>query len=152
MKIYQKLALGCAHLSLVGGLMLLTFYITDRYNSAMAFIDHPMTKTLVAILSVLVLAVSAWLIVSGRWQKRGVLRYIVSIISGLSAVASFSLLVLDHSMTRRFEQGLSKEPPLLFQSPDVKLVLAALAVLAAVAGIWLIATDRKYGKAEESVC
>ena len=151
MRIWKLLSNACAHLSIVGSLMLLTFYVTDRFNSAMAFIDHDMTKTLVAILSVLVLAVDVWLIRSAGWQKRGFLRYGVSIASGLTAIAAFSLLVLDHSMVERFEAGLSKEPPLLFTNDHVKLVLAVLAVLAIVAGIWLIVTDRKYDLPEETV-
>lgn len=151
MKTYRLASIGSAHLSLIGGLMLLTFYVTDRFNSAMAFIDHDMTKTLVAILSVLVLTVDVWLILSAKWQKRSFLRYGVSITSGLTAIAAFSLLVLDHSMVERFEAGLSKEPPLLFTNDLVKLVLAALAVLAIVAGIWLIVTDRKYDQPEETV-
>ena len=145
-KIYRIAALCCAHLSLVLGLMLLAFYITDLYNTAMAFINHPMTKTLASILSVLVIGVSAWLIL----QRRGLLQIIAGALAGLSSLTALSLLVLDHSMTSRFEQGLSSEPPLLFTDPNVKLALAALAVMAITVGIWLIVIDRRSAPVEET--
>lgn len=34
------------HLCIVISLMLLIFFVTDRFNSAMAFINHAMTKRL----------------------------------------------------------------------------------------------------------
>lgn len=149
-RIYRTAALCCAHLSLVQGLMLLTFYITDRYNTAMAFINHDMTKTLAAILSVLVMGVSAWLIVAGGLQGCKILRIIVGGLAGLASLTALSLLVLDHSMISRFEQGLSTQPPLLFTDPRVKLALAVLAVTAVLAGLWLIVTDRKAAPVEET--
>lgn len=143
MKIFRTVSVVCAHLSLVWGLMILTFYITDRYNSAMAFIDHDMTKGLLVLLSLSVLTVAAWLIKTAHWKCQYLLRLVVSISAALSAVATLSLLVLDRSMINRFESGLSKEPPLLFANDNVKLVLAALAALAIVESIWLIVSHRK---------
>lgn len=55
------------HAAIIISLMMLTFYTIDRFNTAMAFINHRMSKDLLAIFSVLVIFVSAMLI--GRQQK-----------------------------------------------------------------------------------
>lgn len=37
------------HLTIIISLMILTFFVTDRFNTAMAFINHSMTKRLLVV-------------------------------------------------------------------------------------------------------
>ncbi len=49
MKNFSKIV---PHVSIIISLMMLTFFVIDRINPYMQFIDHPMTKWLLAIFSV----------------------------------------------------------------------------------------------------
>lgn len=57
------------HLCLILSLMMITFVITDRYNRAMAFINNDITKSLLLVLSILVIAESVLLIRANRKQQ-----------------------------------------------------------------------------------
>ncbi|MGM9648181.1 MAG: hypothetical protein ACI3YH_08635 [Eubacteriales bacterium] len=148
MRIWKTISNICAHLSVIWSLMLLTFYITDRYNTAMAFINHEMTKGLVAVLSLSVLLCVGRLL-TDRQLGFYSLRWVSGILAALFALASASLLILDHSMADRFEKGLSDTPPLLFTGDAVKAVLAWLAVTAIFAAIVLIVLDRRMAGKEQ---
>ncbi len=141
MKIWKLTSNACAHLSIVWSLMLLTFYITDRYNPAMAFIDHDMTKGLIILLSLTTLICAGGLLFENRKNCR-LLRALSSILAGLSALTALTLVVLDYSMVKRFEAGLSRVAPLLFTNDYTKGALALLAVTSIVAAILLIVVQR----------
>ena len=57
------------HILTVLSLMMITFYITDRQNRAMAFINNDITKALLLVMSVLVLIESVYLIVHLRIKQ-----------------------------------------------------------------------------------
>ncbi len=142
MKFWKLLSNACAHLSIVGSLMLLTFYVTDRFNSAMAFIDHDMTKGLVFILSLITLICVGGLFFD-RNQGALALRVALGGAAGLSALTAVTLLVLDHSMVERFEADLSNVAPLLFTNDYTKAALALLAVTSIAAALLLIVLRRR---------
>lgn len=57
------------HAMIVISLMMITFYITDRYNRAMAFINNDITKALLLVLAVLAIVQSVYVIYSERRKK-----------------------------------------------------------------------------------
>ena len=57
------------HLCIVLAVMLLTFFVTDRFNRAMAFINNDITKWLLAVFCVLAIFVSVLLIIRQRRDK-----------------------------------------------------------------------------------
>ena len=68
-EIMKKIFGYLPHITIVLSLMMLTFYITDRQNRAMAFINNDITKTLLAVMSVLVIIESVYLIVHLRKKQ-----------------------------------------------------------------------------------
>ena len=66
----QKLAGFLPHICLTLSLMMITFVITDRYNRAMAFINNDITKILLFVLAILVIAESILLIRINRKRQR----------------------------------------------------------------------------------
>ncbi len=52
------------HITLILSLMLVTFFVIDRFNEAMAFLNNDITKFLVLILSLICLVGSVCRIVS----------------------------------------------------------------------------------------
>lgn len=54
------------HLCIVISFMMLTFFVIDQFNSAMAFINNDYTKWLLAVFCVLVIATSIYLIADNR--------------------------------------------------------------------------------------
>lgn len=65
----EKLAGLLPHICLILSLMMLTFVITDRYNRAMAFINNDITKSLLLVLAILVIAQSVLLIRVNRKRQ-----------------------------------------------------------------------------------
>lgn len=57
------------HVLIVLSVMMITFYITDRYNRPMAFINNDITKALLLVMSVLVIVQSVYLIYTLRKKK-----------------------------------------------------------------------------------
>lgn len=113
------------HLSLILSLMLLTFYVVDRFNTAMAFINHPMTKALIGALVLfdLLSAVRLFLlkdrIVCAGW--------------GLLSLAGAGVLLFDCLYPDR----------ILFTLDSVKLLLCILAVASHICAVYLIVRQRK---------
>ena len=68
-KIMKKIFGYLPHITLVLSLMMLTLYITDRQNRAMGFINNDITKALLAVMSVLVIVESVYLIVHLRRRQ-----------------------------------------------------------------------------------
>ena len=57
-----------AHISVIISLMYIVFFHIDRVNTMMAFIDHPITKTLMYVLSV-TSVITAYTLLSGQKKK-----------------------------------------------------------------------------------
>ena len=57
------------HLCIIISLMMLTFFVIDQFNSAMAFINNDITKWLLAVYCVLVIATSIYLIADNRRRR-----------------------------------------------------------------------------------
>lgn len=58
------------HVNIILSLFLITCFIVDRYNRAMAFINNDFTKITLLILAVLVIMQSVYLIVKHRREDR----------------------------------------------------------------------------------
>lgn len=58
------------HISIILSGMFIVFYFIDRVNSAMNFINHPLSKALLLILSIFSIVTSALLIAAQRRQER----------------------------------------------------------------------------------
>lgn len=58
------------HVNIILSLFLITCFIVDRYNRAMAFINNDFTKITLLILAVLVIVQSVYLIVKHRREDR----------------------------------------------------------------------------------
>ncbi|MBQ8382670.1 MAG: hypothetical protein IJX47_05630 [Clostridia bacterium] len=127
----SRIANICAHLSIVWSLMLLTFYVTDRYNDKMAFINHDMTKGLMALLTLTSLVCAAYLLLIRGWGLP--LRLCFGIPVGIAALASAVLLTVDGVMPQY----------ILFTYDSVKAVPALLAVTSVAASLALIVWDRR---------
>ncbi len=60
------------HACIILSTMLIVFYVVDRFNTAMAFIDNKITKTLILVLGILSVLTSVMLIAFQRrasWQQ-----------------------------------------------------------------------------------
>lgn len=57
------------HLCIIISFMMLTFFVIDQFNSAMAFINNDITKWLLAVYCVLVIATSIYLIAENRRRR-----------------------------------------------------------------------------------
>ena len=128
----QKILGIFPHLSLILSLMLLTFAITDRFNSAMAFINHPMTKHLICVLSVFNLLSAVRLCLVNHPSGRP-FRLIIAIGWGLVSLLTAGLLIFDYISPSY----------ILFTKDIVKLHLCLLAAASVLCSILLIAVQRK---------
>ena len=67
-KVLRFFKLLLPHITLILSLMLITFFVIDRFNEAMAFLNNDITKALVLVLSLICLFGSVCRIVS-RYKK-----------------------------------------------------------------------------------
>lgn len=120
------------HLTVVISLMILTFFVTDRFNTAMAFINHSMTKRL---LVVYLLCYALCLIDLIRREKvrRSLPQICLSILSILLVGGIAILLALDFAFPARLL--------LTFDLP--KVTVALLAVSGIFSAILLIIHQRR---------
>ena len=58
-----------SHLSIVLAVMMITFYVTDRYNRPMAFINNDLTKMLMLVMSILIVVQSVYIICVHRRKQ-----------------------------------------------------------------------------------
>ena len=123
------------HFSLILSLMLLTFYITDRYNTAMAFINHDMTKDLLIALVICNLYSAVRLIFLGGRLCR-ILRPIAGAVWGICSIAVGVVLGIDRLYPAR----------ILFTQENVKTLLLLLAAISIVSAVLLIVCQRKRAK------
>ena len=120
------------HLSLILSLMLLTFYVTDRFNTAMVFINHPMTKELITGLIILDLIVAIRLAFL-RSARTYALRTVFSLLTVLTAIGTIALQAYDNIYPAS----------LLFTMDSVKAALCGLAVISAASAVILIICQRR---------
>ncbi len=118
-----------SHLSVIWAMMLLTFWVTDRFNTAMAFINHPMTKGLLLVFALSITAI-AILLLTHRKNSLTPLQVGMAIPTLLIAAGLMVLLMADYFAPKL----------LLFVSEIVKgyllgTILCGLAI--AIFGIWL---------------
>ncbi len=57
------------HLTLVLSVMILTFFVIDQFNEAMAFLNNAITKWLICIFSVLTLILSVLSAIRGEKRR-----------------------------------------------------------------------------------
>ncbi len=69
-KILSLLGAALPHLILILSLMMLTFFVIDLVNPAMAFLNNTITKTLLAVFAVLAAVLSVWNILCGIGKER----------------------------------------------------------------------------------
>ena len=58
------------HICIIISVMMLVFYVIDRVNSAMSFIDNDIFKTLLLFYCIVVIASSVYLIADNRRRKK----------------------------------------------------------------------------------
>lgn len=112
MKFKRYLVEILSHLLIIWSVMLLTFWVTDRFNTAMAFINHFMTKGLLWGFALVNLAVVGFL-AADRRSPLGSLRKGVGILSTVLSVGMMLFLGID----------LAKPALLLFTNDLVKFYL-----------------------------
>ena len=69
MKTAEKIAALLQHLNLAMGIVILTLFITDRFNRAMAFLANETTRWLVAVFALLVITETVLSVVV-RYRKK----------------------------------------------------------------------------------
>ena len=69
MKTAEKIAALLQHLNLAMGIVILTLFITDRFNRAMAFLANETTRWLVAVFALMVITETVLSIVI-RYRKK----------------------------------------------------------------------------------
>lgn len=117
-KIARGVLYALSHLGIGSGLTLLTFYVVDRFNTAMAFIDHPMSKKLLLVFSVVLIVVSSVEIADIIFRRRMLPLSVLPALAVVAAVSAVCLVIVD-----------SLEPErILFTKNAVKTVFAADAV------------------------
>lgn len=119
------------HFSLILSLMLLTFYITDRFNTAMAFINHPMTKSLIVVLATFNL-LSAVRLAFLKEKRTRPFRLIACSAWSLISLAAAILVYIDKVEPAR----------ILFTTEGVKTLLLVLAVVSILSALVLIVLQR----------
>ena len=120
------------HFSLVLSLMLITFGITDQFNSAMAFINHPMTKRLIAVLVIFNL-LSALRAAFLKYTSMQAARTIIGIAIVLFSTSILMLLCMD-----------SVDPTLLlFTQNSIKALLLLFAACSVFVSVFFIVCQRK---------
>lgn len=130
-KILRTLLYALSHLSIATSLTLMTFCVVDRINTAMAFIDHPMSRELMLAFSWAMIIICAVEIVYAADRHP-----IVCVICALSALSALSVvcLVLADSID---------PAAILFTKPPVKTAVAVDAILGFVAALMHIVNIRK---------
>ena len=131
MKIVQYMKEWISHLTLIFAVMLLTFWVTDRFNSAMAFINHDMTKGLMLAFALCSLSVAIFLLTDRTAYVRKA-RLVFGILTLIGAVGLAVLLVIDRTSPQL----------LLFVGDAVKFYLFGTLLLAVTSSVLGIASRR----------
>lgn len=131
MKIVKYMKEWISHLTLIFAVMLLTFWVTDRFNTAMAFINHDMTKGLMLIFSLCSMAVAIFLLTDRTPYVRKA-RAVMGIVTLIGGVGLAALLVIDRTSPQL----------LLFVGDTVKFYLCGTLLLAVASSVLGIASRR----------
>lgn len=120
------------HLCIIISLMLLTFFVTDRFNTAMAFINHPMTKQL--LLTQVILCLLCLVMLLFRSQvRRSVPLVLLCAVCAVLALTLGAVLLIDLVIPRL----------ILFTVDLTKVVIALTAVAGTVISLVLIRFQRR---------
>ncbi len=120
------------HLCIIIALMLLTFFVTDRFNTAMAFINHSMTKCLLTGY-LLLLCACLLLLLLRRRVRQSMLRLFLCLVLALLTGSMSVLLIVDFV----------RPSLLLFTYDPVKCLIAALSLAGILCGLLLIRIQRR---------
>ncbi len=122
-RIIRSILTFLPHLIIAMSITLLTLSITDYFNTAMAFINHPMTKRLIVIYCLISLCIC--LVQFVLRMGHGIHKAILPLICTLVAVAMLIALFYDWMYPREilFARGIGKT--LIFVNTMVSLVNAA---------------------------
>lgn len=131
MKLVRYMKEWISHLTLIFAVMLLTFWVTDRFNTAMAFINHDMTKGLMLAFSLCSLAVAIFLLTDRTPYVRKA-RAVMGIVTLIGAVGLAALLVIDRMAPEQ----------LLFVGDAVKFTLLGVVLCGIVTSVLGIASRR----------
>ena len=114
----KKTSAAVAHLLLAASLSLLTLAIVDRFNSAMAFIDHNLTKRVLFAVAV-VAAIYALIMALLSFAERKGLKGAGLIVYFLAAAVLLIFLAMDYSEPKQ----------ILFSKMPAKITVFAFAAL-----------------------
>lgn len=135
MKFFRFLNALLPHVTIVISLMMLTFSIINKINTAMAFINHYMTKNLMVVFCIVTLLLTAFLtarlIVSGKYLMTALPILAIILTVGLSMV-----LFYDYTTPR----------DILFTKAPVENLIIAQSVAALLSGIFASVLNRKAAK------
>lgn len=115
---------GISHLTAILAVMLLTFWVTDRFNSAMAFINHEMTKGLCGAFALLGICL-ALVLATDLTSPLCKTRLIVSLLTFLASAGLMGIVATDRVNPRL----------LLFVNDNVKFCLLGVILLALFASV-----------------
>ncbi len=131
---------GAAHLSVILSVILLACLVTDRFNSAMAFVNHPLTKGLSFVLSLAVIGTA----IGNLFLPLSVLRIagrIAALPALLFATVAFVLILTDYYIPRY----------ILFTYEWHKTALFLLALFGTVCGVVAIVRIYQTAKGEATL-
>lgn len=132
LKMIRAILYALSHLGIGSGMTLLTFYVVDRFNTAMAFVDHPMSKKLLLAFSIALIVISAVEIADIIFRGRKLWLGIIPTLALMSAACAVCLVTLDALEPER----------ILFTKNAVKTVFAADAVTGVASCICYVAMRR----------
>ena len=135
MKCVRSALYVLAHLIVAMSLTLLTLSITNHFNSAMAFIDHDMSKTLMAVLSLSVLIESVFFIPKFV-SDRHLLLCLPTVAAALVSILLICLLLTD----------LSDRSLILFTKQFARVVVGISAVSSFFSAVTIICCMRRMSK------
>lgn len=124
-----------AHLIVAMSLTLLTLSITNHFNSAMAFVDHNMSKTLMAVLSLSVILESVFFIPKFV-NDRHLLAGLSMVAAALASILLVCLLLTD----------VSDKSLILFTKPFARVIVGISAVSSFFSAVTIICNMRKMSK------
>lgn len=131
MKVLRRLLLILPHAVIVIALMMLTFSIINKINTAMGFINHPMTEGLLIAFAILTLLADIYLlsyqIAYGRY-----LLCLIPLPSVLSSIGAILLVLYNH----RYPAAN------ILTKPLAENLIIADAIAALIAALFLFAMNR----------
>lgn len=122
-RLFKAVVTFLPHLVIAMSFTILTLSVTDHFNTAMAFINHPMTKGLLLVYCPVSLCVC--LILLARWRDRRILRSLIPLLCALITVAMLTALYYDRVNPRDILFAKDFGKTLIFVNTMVSLINAA---------------------------